>query len=70
MKTLNLRTFALCTLLAAALSLCAAATAGLSGGKALANNTQNGFETLCADYNGASTEAAFDNADSLQSGRE
>ena len=49
MKTLNLRTFALCTLSAAALSLCAAATAGLSGGKALANNTQNGFETLCAD---------------------
>lgn len=70
MKTLNLRTFALCTLSAAALSLCAAAAAGLSGGKALANNTQNGFETLCADYNGASTEAAFDNADSLQSGRE
>lgn len=55
---------------AAALGCCVAAFSGLSGGKAFAEGAESGYTKLCADYNGASTEAFFDNSDSLQLGRE
>jgi sialate O-acetylesterase len=68
MKTKNLKISAVCALSAAALTCCAAAVAGF-GWKSASAETVPTYETLCADYNGASTEAFFDEGDSLQSGK-
>lgn len=64
----KLKISALCALSAAAIGCCCAAAGGF-GGEAAATAKPT-YGTLCADYNGASTEAFFDDADSLQLGRE
>lgn len=69
MKTKNMKISAVCALSAAALTCCAAAVIGF-GTKAASAETATPYETLCADYNGASTEAFFDDRDSLQAGAE